>query len=82
MSGGRSLSPGRRAPPRRLTSCLAGRRLALRTGARPFPPALRALEADTIDVRPLISERVPLRDAEDALRRAAEPNQLKVLLEP
>ncbi len=48
----------------------------------PFPPALSALEADTIDVRPLISERVPLRDAEDALRRAAEPSQLKILLEP
>ncbi len=48
----------------------------------PFPPALSALEADTIDVRPLISERVPLRDAEDALRRAADPSQLKILLEP
>ncbi len=48
----------------------------------PFPPALSAMEADTIDVRSLISQRVPLRDGNEALRRAADPSQLKVLIEP
>jgi len=48
----------------------------------PFPPALRALELGGIDVRPLIADRVPLRDAVDGLRRAAEKGALKVLVEP
>jgi threonine dehydrogenase-like Zn-dependent dehydrogenase len=48
----------------------------------PFPPALGALEAETVDVRPLITERVPLRDADEGLRRAAEANRLKILIEP
>ncbi len=47
----------------------------------PFPPALRALETGSIDVRPLISDRVPLADAERGLRRAGEPGVLKVLIE-
>lgn len=46
-----------------------------------FPPALRALETGSIDVRPLISDRVPLADAERALRRAGEPGALKVLID-
>jgi threonine dehydrogenase-like Zn-dependent dehydrogenase len=48
----------------------------------PFPPALSALEADTVDVRSLISERVPLRNADEGLRRAANSNRLKILVEP
>jgi threonine dehydrogenase-like Zn-dependent dehydrogenase len=47
----------------------------------PFPPALRALETSSIDVRSLVSHRAPLRDANDALAQAARPGQLKVLLE-
>jgi threonine dehydrogenase-like Zn-dependent dehydrogenase len=47
----------------------------------PFPPALRALELDTVDVRSLISERIPLADAAEGLRRAAEEGVLKVLIE-
>jgi threonine dehydrogenase-like Zn-dependent dehydrogenase len=47
----------------------------------PFPPALRALETGSIDVRPLISDRVSLADAEQGLRRAAEPGVLKVLID-
>jgi len=47
----------------------------------PFPPAMRALETGSIDVGSLISHRSSLNDAEDALRRAAEPGQLKVLIE-
>jgi len=45
----------------------------------PFPPALRALAENTLDVRSLVSDQVPLHDA---LRRAAEPGTLKVLVEP
>ena len=47
----------------------------------PFPPALRALETDRVSVKPLISERVPLRAADEALRLAARPGTLKVLIE-
>jgi threonine dehydrogenase-like Zn-dependent dehydrogenase len=48
----------------------------------PFPPALSALEADAVDVRSLISERIPLREADEALRRADEHNAIKILIEP
>ena len=47
----------------------------------PFPPAMRALEMGSIDVTSLISHRSSLNDAEDALRRAGELGQLKVLIE-
>jgi threonine dehydrogenase-like Zn-dependent dehydrogenase len=47
----------------------------------PFEPALEALATDSVDVRSLIAERVPLDDATEALRLAAEPGVLKVLIE-
>jgi len=47
----------------------------------PFPPALRALETGAVDVRSLIHARVPLARADEALRMAAEPGVLKVLIE-
>jgi threonine dehydrogenase-like Zn-dependent dehydrogenase len=47
----------------------------------PFPPALRALELGSVDVRSLVSERVPLDKADEGLRRACEPGTLKVLVE-
>jgi threonine dehydrogenase-like Zn-dependent dehydrogenase len=46
-----------------------------------FAPALRALEAGSVDVMPLIGGRVPLRDAERALEMAARPGMLKVLVD-
>ena len=46
-----------------------------------FPPALRALATGSIDVRSLISERLPLSQGVQALQRAASPSVLKVLLE-
>jgi len=48
----------------------------------PFPPALRALETGSIDVRSLISHRCSLSDATEAFDRAGDPGELKVLLEP
>jgi len=48
----------------------------------PFPPALRALETGSVDVSSLVSARFALERAPEALRRAAEPRSLKVLLEP
>jgi len=45
-----------------------------------FAPALRALRAGSIDVSPLISEKLPLAKADVALERAAAPGALKVLL--
>jgi threonine dehydrogenase-like Zn-dependent dehydrogenase len=47
----------------------------------PFEPALHALATNSVDVRSLISDRVPLSDAADALRLAAQPGKLKVLIE-
>ena len=47
----------------------------------PFPPALRALETGSIDVRSLVCDRIPLRDADEALRLADAPGALKVLVE-
>lgn len=45
-----------------------------------FQPALAALADDAIDVRSLVSARVPLARAADALRTAAQPGALKVLV--
>lgn len=47
-----------------------------------FPPALRTLEARSIEVRSLVSERIPLARADQALRRARAPGALKVLIDP
>jgi len=47
----------------------------------PFPPALRALEAGSVDVRSLIWNRLPLRDSVEALRIAGAPGALKVLVQ-
>jgi threonine dehydrogenase-like Zn-dependent dehydrogenase len=46
-----------------------------------FAPALDALARHAVDVRPLISTRVPLAHADEALRLAAQPNTMKVLIE-
>ncbi|WP_437685419.1 MDR/zinc-dependent alcohol dehydrogenase-like family protein [Sorangium sp. So ce176] len=45
-----------------------------------FEPALRALEDRSIDVRSLVSARLPLERAADALQAAAAPGALKVLV--
>ncbi|XXY51540.1 alcohol dehydrogenase catalytic domain-containing protein [Sorangium sp. So ce269] len=45
-----------------------------------FEPALRALEDRSVDVRSLVSARIPLERAEEALRAAAAPGALKVLV--
>lgn len=45
-----------------------------------FPPALRALAGSTISVTPLISKTFPLTEGAAAVRQAARPGALKVLL--
>jgi threonine dehydrogenase-like Zn-dependent dehydrogenase len=47
----------------------------------PFEPALAALETGSVAVGGLISERYGLANAQEALRRAAAPGVLKVLVE-
>lgn len=47
----------------------------------PFDQALAALDAGTVDVRPLISERFELSRGVEAFERAAAPGVLKVLLD-
>lgn len=47
----------------------------------PFPPALRALERGDVEVASLVTERVPLARADEALALAARPDALKVLVE-
>ena len=48
----------------------------------PFPPALRALADGRVDVRSLLTDRVPLARGTEALERAAAPGAIKVLIEP
>lgn len=45
-----------------------------------FPPALELLQRRAVDVGPLISELVSLDDGVDAMRRAALPGALKIIL--
>ncbi len=47
----------------------------------PFEPALQALAEGSIDPRPLVAARYPLECAEEAVKRAAEPGALKVLVD-
>lgn len=48
----------------------------------PFGPALAALASAAVEVGALISARCRLRDGVAALRQAAQPGVIKVLLEP
>ncbi len=48
----------------------------------PFPVALEALSAQSVDVVSLISRRMKLSDGVEALQAAAKPGVIKVLLEP
>lgn len=48
----------------------------------PFSEALAALSAQKVDVLSLISRRAKLADGVDALKAAAKPDVIKVLLEP
>lgn len=47
----------------------------------PFDPALRLLAAGLVDPTPLIDARFPLADGVAAMRRAAEPGTVKVLID-
>ncbi len=47
----------------------------------PFPPALRALADAGVEVEALVTDRLPLARAPEALQRAAAPGALKVLIE-
>jgi threonine dehydrogenase-like Zn-dependent dehydrogenase len=47
-----------------------------------IPDALAALASGAVDVLPLITRRAKLAEALEALRLAAAPDQIKVLLEP
>ena len=46
-----------------------------------FAPAIRALSSGSVDVSGLISAKLPLSEAERALKLAASPGVLKVLIE-
>ncbi len=46
----------------------------------PFRPALEALSLGTVEVRPMISATYELREGVEALRRAGDPDVLKVIL--
>jgi threonine dehydrogenase-like Zn-dependent dehydrogenase len=48
----------------------------------PFPDALEALGAQTIDVASLISKRMKLADGVEALKAATAPDTIKVLMTP
>jgi len=46
----------------------------------PFRPALEALALGNVEVTPMVSEAYPLEEGLEALRRAASPDVMKVLL--
>jgi len=48
----------------------------------PFPEAMEALSAETVDVVSLISRRMKLSDGPGLLKTAAKPDAIKILLEP
>lgn len=48
----------------------------------PFPDALEALSSQKVDVVSLITRRMKLADGDAALKAAARPEAIKVLLEP
>ena len=48
----------------------------------PFAPALRLLENDQVDPKPLIMGRYPLSEGLTALEYAAKPGVFKILLQP
>jgi threonine dehydrogenase-like Zn-dependent dehydrogenase len=48
----------------------------------PFPDAIAALARRDIDPAPLITARLPLSRGDDALRTAAQRDQIKVLIDP
>lgn len=48
----------------------------------PFAPALRLLASGAVDPRPLITARLPLAQAREALALAGTPAQMKVLIDP
>ena len=47
----------------------------------PFPDALKALASGDVDISALVSRRYPLRDAMAALEAAADPANIKVLID-
>jgi threonine dehydrogenase-like Zn-dependent dehydrogenase len=47
----------------------------------PFAPAIQALSQGNVDVHSLITSRFPLAEGIQALQKAAQKDQLKVLLE-
>ena len=48
----------------------------------PFPEAINALAQRTLDVQSMITRQFPLSRGVEALKTAAEPRHVKVLLKP
>ncbi len=69
------------APPIDLSPLVINEIQVVGSRCGPFGPALDAMASGTIDVEPLISAHYPLDRAEEALRKAAEPGVLKVLID-
>jgi threonine dehydrogenase-like Zn-dependent dehydrogenase len=69
------------AAPVNLAPLVIGEITVVGSRCGPFTPALRALQAGSVDVRPLLSARFPLLRAIDGLQAAARPGSLKVLLD-
>src|SRR4029079_17963785 len=45
-----------------------------------FAPALELLSTKVVELEDLVSDEVPLKDGVNAMKRAAEPGAMKVLL--
>lgn len=70
------------AAPLDLTPVVVNELTVVGSRCGPFAPALDALARGTVEVRSLVSARLPLGAGVEALRRAAQPGMLKVLVEP
>ena len=65
-----------------LTKLVVGEVTVIGSRCGPFAPALRLLEAEGVQVLPLIEATYPLSDALTALEHAARPGVRKILLRP
>lgn len=65
-----------------LTKLVVGEVEVIGSRCGPFAPALRLLERQEIEVRPLIDGEYPLGEALEALEHAARPGVHKILLQP
>lgn len=77
-----TVAPDAKGPPVDLSPIVINELNVIGSRCGPFPDALEALSSQKVDVVSLITRRMKLADGEAALKAAARPDTIKVLLEP